>query len=72
MGRANVHASNNWSEPSEVLVKAGDSLWNIAKGIPGGENSDIRKLVYEIRKVNGLSTSTLVPGQVLIIPVIVH
>ncbi len=68
MGRSNVQASCHWGEPQEVMVIQGDSLWNIAQSIPGSEHVDLRKVVHEIKKLNGLTTSSLSPGQVLIIP----
>lgn len=50
-----------------VVVRSGDTLWSIAvRHVQAGQ--DVRKLVYEIRKANGLDTATLQPGQVLTIP----
>jgi nucleoid-associated protein YgaU len=68
LDKADVRASSNWTEPVEVLIIQGDSLWSIAKSIPGAENVDIRKVIYEIKKLNGLSSSYLIPGQTLVIP----
>ena len=68
MGRSNVQALCHWDEPQEVMVIQGDSLWSIAQSIPGSEHVDLRKVVHEIKKLNGLKTSSLSPGQVLIIP----
>lgn len=49
-----------------VTVQPGDSLWAIASQIDPG--ADPRGLIAEIRALNGLSQSGLVPGQVLIVP----
>lgn len=51
----------------EYSVRSGDTLWGIASGhvAPG---DDIRILVEEIRTANGLDTSVIYPGQVLLIP----
>jgi LysM repeat protein len=48
-------------------VQAGDSLWEIARSI-APESSDLRVTVGEIRELNGLVTSIIVPGQELLIP----
>lgn len=52
---------------TEVIVKKGDTLWGMAEKL--GSDEDIRKTVYEIRKLNNLSTVKIVPGQVVRIPV---
>ena len=58
------------SEPSitvEHRVRSGDTLWTIAEGIttPG---DDIRASIAVIRELNGLESSGLRPGQVLLVP----
>lgn len=51
-----------------ILVRPGDNLWNIAqKHYP--KNQDLRKSVWEIRKINNLDSANIKPGQVLKIPV---
>jgi LysM repeat protein len=58
------------SEPThEVIyrVRAGDTLWTIASGRLGSE-ADPRSLVEDIRDLNALRTSALVPGQILHLP----
>ncbi|GAW91476.1 LysM peptidoglycan-binding domain-containing protein [Calderihabitans maritimus] len=53
----------------EVVVRKGDTLWNVAKRhLQPGE--DIRAFIYEIKQINSLETSMVYPGQVLRIPVI--
>lgn len=64
---AYVRASSG-VQPSEVrvTVRAGDTLWDLAQrhAAPG---TDLRELIFEIRRANGLRTSNLYPGQVLVI-----
>jgi LysM repeat protein len=48
-------------------VRAGDTLWTIASGRLGSE-ADPRPLVEDIRDLNGLTRSVLVPGQILRLP----
>ncbi|WP_035166527.1 LysM peptidoglycan-binding domain-containing protein [Caloramator sp. ALD01] len=50
------------------VVQAGDTLWKIAKQYR--PNEDPRKVIYEIRKHNGI-TPIIYPGQVIEIPVTV-
>ena len=49
-----------------VTVQPGDTLWGIAADIDPG--ADPRALIAEIREMNALTQSGLVPGQVLVVP----
>lgn len=51
-----------------VVVRSGDTLWTIAGRNMDGEG-DVRKVIYEIRKANGLQNAALQPGQALVVPV---
>ena len=51
---------------SGVVVESGDTLWAIATSVAG--DADVRALVDEIQRLNGMSGSDLVPGQVLRLP----
>ena len=46
-------------------VKPGDTLWSIAEQTYAG---DPREGVWELRERNGLETTTITPGQVLVLP----
>lgn len=49
------------------VVRSGDTLWEIAADhLPAGD--DVRVLIEDIKRINGLSTSVIVPGQTLLIP----
>lgn len=51
----------------EYVVAQGDSLWRIAsRHVDSGE--DVRPMVDRIMELSGLSSSSLVPGQVLRLP----
>ncbi|PYI55985.1 LexA family transcriptional regulator [Paenibacillus flagellatus] len=51
----------------QVIVKPGDTLWTISERYaPEGE--DIRRYIADLKKANGLSTSALTAGQVLVLP----
>lgn len=52
----------------EVVVKKGDTIWNISiKYTP--KDKDVRKTVYEIRKINNLNDCIIFPGQTLKVPI---
>ena len=51
-----------------IEVKAGDTLWGIAKKNNTGKE-DIRKLVYKIMKINNLETAKIKPGDIIKVPI---
>jgi uncharacterized membrane protein len=55
-------------KPTENIqhsVQPGDTLWNIAQQY--NPNGDVRKTVYEIKKLNNLTTSDIYAGETLVI-----
>jgi len=52
--------------PARVVVESGDTLWGLAREY-GPPNADLRRVVDDIRAANGLTGSTIRPGQVLLI-----
>jgi nucleoid-associated protein YgaU len=54
------------SAPRAHVVQSGETLWSLAGQFGGG--GDPREFVYRIKKLNGLETSTVFPGQKLILP----
>ena len=50
-----------------VKVESGDTLWNLAKEY-GPSNIDVRKVIYEIEKLNNVDASTLHSGMTIEIP----
>ena len=51
----------------EHVVGSGDSLWSVASAyVLAGD--DVRQLVADIKTLSGITSSTLHPGQVLLIP----
>lgn len=54
-------------ETITITVQANDTLWAIAKRqLP---EKDARKVIRQIKELNGLSSSTIYCGQKLIVPV---
>lgn len=67
-----ILASNSYAYKEKqydiVIVEAGDTLWDIARSY--NKNQDIRKTIYEIRKINGLSENSIIyTGDELKVPV---
>ena len=58
------------SEPEliEIKVVEGDNLWKIADRYYE-ENIDLRKKIFQIKKVNELDSAMLKPGQKIMIPI---
>ena len=60
--------ANKFSETDTVYITNGDTLWSIAKDC-NTENRDIRSVMDDIMKLNGMHSAKLVIGERLIIPV---
>lgn len=54
-------------EIEEVIVKNGDTLWNLARQYYDSK-TDLRKVIHEIKDINDLTNSNLKPGQKIKIP----
>lgn len=70
MGMRNAQASDTTSpRPTmqTITVAAGQTLWAIAENV--APNEDPRATIYAIQKINGLTTSAVVAGQQIIVPV---
>ena len=51
---------------TSVVVQPGDTLWSIAG--PAAGDGDVRTEIAEVRRINGLTSARLVPGQRLRLP----
>lgn len=60
--------SITYTQYIDIEVKAGDTLWDIAKKNNSGKE-DVRKLVYKIMKLNNLDTAKIKPGDIIKVPV---
>ena len=69
----NVSYSNSEVEYKNRIVSRGETLWSISKDEQENnkyfENEDIRKIVFEIRKINELPNNELYEGLELKIPI---
>lgn len=51
-----------------VVVSNGDTLWSIAERYSDG-SMDIRQLIYEISKINGIESGQIYAGQEISVPI---
>lgn len=66
--KGKVHSSAYDTKYYEVEVVEGDTLWNIALDyLP--EKTDIRKLIYDIKKLNEIPSGYIYPGDVIKVPI---
>jgi len=65
---ANATADRSAVSEHLYVVRAGDTLWQIAAGAYGS-GGDLRPLVYGIERRNGLPSADIAPGQRLTLPV---
>ncbi len=67
LGEAEAADYSQTNQLKKIVVNSNDTLWAIVS-----ENcsfdQDIRKAVYEVKKINGLNSATIYPGQVIYIP----
>ncbi len=62
-----VQADGGSAPTAAYTVQAGDTLWDIAATVtPAG--SDVRAAVHDLRRLNDLDGSVILPGQVLRVP----
>lgn len=70
----NISYSNSEVEYKSRFVSRGETLWSIAadeqKNNDYFENQDVRRIIYEIRKINNLSNNELFEGLELKIPIL--
>ncbi|GMQ92907.1 MAG: hypothetical protein BMS9Abin12_0384 [Acidimicrobiia bacterium] len=64
-----VQATGQITDTADYRVKPGDTLWRIAQEY-GPRDTDTRRIVDAIEKLNGIDGGNLQPGQVIEIPVI--
>lgn len=50
-----------------VVVRAGDTLWDIAR--IHGSNKEVRRFIYEVKKINKLKDNTIYVGTLLKLPI---
>ncbi len=62
-----VNAGTPQTELSEYRVQPGDTLWGIAEQI-AEPDEDVRAVIHDVRRLNGLSSSALAAGQTLLLP----
>lgn len=61
-----AHAMGNGAKTTEIVVKTGESLWDVANKV--APNSDPREVIWTIQQLNHMKTSAILDGQTLIVP----
>jgi|CZCB01.1.fsa_nt_gi nucleoid-associated protein YgaU len=61
-----VNGADSGENYETVVVKRGDTLWDLAKAYRG--NTEIRRYIEKIREINGLKDSTIYEGDVIKLP----
>ena len=63
---SSVMAAGPEPETVDYRVRAGDTLWTIAEEV--APEADVRGIVSDIRNMNDLESSLIIPGQTLLVP----
>ncbi len=63
----NTASGASTKEFVQVKVESGDTLWALAQEY-GPADMDVRSVVFQICRLNGLSAGDLQPGQYITIP----
>lgn len=66
-GRAVADAPQRATEVTTHAVVAGETLWQIASDV-AAPGEDVRDVVAQLRDLNGMADSSLIAGQVLLVP----
>lgn len=66
--RREAYSSYYETKFKEFQVIEGDTLWDIAR-ISSTPNEDVRKVLYDIRKFNNMSSGHIYPGDIIKIPI---
>lgn len=53
----------------EYVVIPGDTLWSIASDMMNEDNTDIYRIMYDIKEINNMSDSILYTGQTIYVPI---
>lgn len=56
-------------ELKNIYVEKGDTLWTIAKEEQSNnkyyENSNVREIIYDIKRLNNMSDANILPGEII-------
>lgn len=66
-GRAVADGPQRATEVATHAVVAGETLWQIASDV-AAPGEDVRDVVAQLRDLNGMADSSLIAGQVLLVP----
>ena len=66
-GRAVADGPERAVEVETYAVQSGDTLWQIAASVAGA-GEDVRDVVLDLQRLNGLGDGAITAGQVLLLP----
>lgn len=53
----------------ELVIMPGDTLWSVANDLVDENNTDIYRIMYDIKEINNMSESILYVGQTIYVPI---
>lgn len=53
----------------ELAVMPGDTLWSIANEMIDEDNTDVYRIMYDIKEVNNMTDSILYVGDIIFVPI---
>jgi len=55
---------------TDITIKSGDTLWGISSNICKEDSSlNIQEVIYDIKEINNLTSSDIIEGNVIQVPV---
>ncbi|AMS01134.1 peptidoglycan-binding protein [Bacillus phage AR9] len=65
----NINVQFNDAKKEEIIVQNGETLWTIVDKTNFQNDLDKETIIRKIREINNMSTSDIVAGETLVIPV---
>ncbi|ASU00061.1 peptidoglycan binding domain-containing protein [Bacillus phage PBS1] len=65
----NINVQFNDAKKEEIIVQNGETLWTIVDKTNFQDDLDKETIIRKIREINNMSTSDIVAGETLVIPV---
>lgn len=53
----------------ELVVMPGDTLWSIANEMVDKDNTDVYRIMYDIKEINNMTDSILYVGDIILVPI---
>ncbi len=53
----------------ELVVMPGDTLWSIANEMVDEDNTDVYRIMYDIKEINNMTDSIIYVGDIIFVPI---